>query len=88
MLRVQMVSGEEVAAVSAEPAEELRTVWALKHRLRRLKSFPVCVQEFVHDGCRLDDKSTLQVPMDVQLVLKKFQAPDPLAFVELRDAAG
>ena len=89
MLRVWRVSGEELATIPAEIAEELGSIWALKHRLRIKNGLPVCLQQLVHmhNGCRLDDAAKPRAPMDMQLVLLS-QARGFDASRELLEAAG
>ncbi|CAE7366345.1 ANKRD17, partial [Symbiodinium sp. CCMP2456] len=83
MLRVWQISGVELAAI---PAEELSDVLALKQHLRVRKGLPVCLQELLHDGIRLQDSNKLGAPMDVQLVLLSL-AKGLEAAQELREAA-
>ena len=70
MLRVWSASGQELAEMTVDGfMNGLATVMALKHHLRRLYGFPVCQQQIVHGGSCLDDHSTLNPPIDVQLVI-------------------
>ena len=83
MLRVWQISGVELAAI---PAEELSDVLALKQHLRVRKGLPVCLQELLHDGVRLQDSVKLRAPMDIQLGLLSL-AKGLEAAQELREAA-
>ena len=41
----------------------------LKHELRKLHCFPVCMQELLHNDNSLADWTALEAAMDLQLVL-------------------
>ncbi|CAE7222182.1 ANK1 [Symbiodinium sp. CCMP2456] len=71
MIRVFMASGEELIAA---PVEELGDVRTLKTRLAGLCSVPRFRQKLLclSDGTSLADWSTLDEPMDLQLVLLPF----------------
>ena len=62
MLRVWSVSGQPVCTT----AEELDDVRALKQQLRWVHGFPLCLQQLMHEGHRLDDtaKLTLHSPWE------------------------
>ena len=67
MLRVWRISGEELATLTQE---ELSDVAALKLHLRKLHGLPVCIQELVHRSTVLQDAAVLEVPLELQLLLK------------------
>ena len=66
MLRLFRVSGEELAAMSTEDLED---VSALKHHLRSLYGFPLCLQQLLHENATLKNGDQLCASMDVQIVL-------------------
>ena len=65
-LRVWGLSGEELATLDVG---ELSDVRALKHHLRRIYGFPVCLQQLLHGETTLLDAAKLSKPMDIQLIL-------------------
>ncbi|CAE7828991.1 unnamed protein product [Symbiodinium sp. CCMP2456] len=86
MLRVQSISGEEIAAL---PAEGFRNVLELKRHLRKLHGFAVCLQQLVCDGKCLPDEEPI-VPEDLQLVVASVisQEQHDDAGMELLSATG
>ena len=66
MHRIFRPSGEELAVTSME---EVRDVKELKAALRSLYSFPLCLQQLLHNGSILDDSAKLTTPIDMELVL-------------------
>ncbi|CAE7168496.1 ANK1 [Symbiodinium microadriaticum] len=85
MIRVFMASGEELIAA---PVEELSDVRTLKTRLAGLCSVPRFRQKLLlSDGTSLADWSTLDQPMDLQLVLLPFGYASSEQAQELIDMA-
>ena len=71
MLRVCGISGAELASLAGvELTEELRDVRGLKLHLRKLHGFRVCLQELLDGSRMLEDAVKLEVPGDLQLLLK------------------
>ena len=67
MLRVCSIAGEELASVSTQ---EVKYISALKHMLRRLHGFPLCMQRLLSDtGSILNDSLKLEGDAEIQLVL-------------------
>ena len=67
MLRVRMLSGEEVASV---PVVEVIDVRSLKQRLTGLHGMPNRFRQRLFScGNPLDDSATLSSPLDLELVL-------------------
>mmetsp|Transcript_10078 Transcript_10078/g.24362 ORF Transcript_10078/g.24362 Transcript_10078/m.24362 type:complete len:332 (+) Transcript_10078:82-1077(+) len=73
MIRVSMLSGGELAAVSMEDIDGTKKVRSLKCHLRSRHDVPLCIQQLVdrETGCILDDAMTLNAPCDVLLVMLK-----------------
>ena len=81
MLRVRMMSGEEVASM---PVVEPRDVKALKHQLNQLHGLPARFrQRLFHCGNPLDDSVNLDSPVELELVLLTFSASTPMQVDEL-----
>ncbi|CAE7675451.1 ANKRD17, partial [Symbiodinium sp. CCMP2456] len=74
MLRVRMISGEEVASIPLEEfREEPCDVKSLKQRLCQLKEMPPRFrQRLLLQGQTLEDTANLASPMDLELVLMPF----------------
>ena len=91
MLRVFKASGEEalVIALTDLPAEELPLrVLDIKRRLHCLVGQPRFKQRLVRsDGQMLADDVVLQGPMDVQLILRPFEASSRDQIQQLQHAA-
>ena len=84
MLRLWKISGEELPNIDKEG---LRNVKGLKLRLRELHGFPVCLQQLLCDGRRLENSASLDLVADVQLVLLPVSgAPRLQVSDELHDA--
>ena len=69
MLRIRMVSGEELATI---PVEEVSSVRALKRRLQQLHGLPPMFrQRLLLQGSskKLDDDDKVDLPMDLELVV-------------------
>ena len=66
MLHIWRPSGEELTAVSSEDFEDVR---ALKEHLCEVYSFPVYLQQLLHDTDLLKDDAKLKASMNLQLVL-------------------
>ena len=66
MLRLWKISGEELPNIDKEGLENVK---GLKLRLRALHGFPVCLQQLLCDGRRLENSASLELVRDVQLVL-------------------
>ncbi|CAE7218269.1 ankrd46, partial [Symbiodinium pilosum] len=49
--------------------EEISDVLSLKASLRRRHGYPLCVQQFLHNGICLDNSTELNAPVGLQLVL-------------------
>ena len=74
MLRVRMVSGQQLTSLSVE---EVGNVRELKRRLHRLHGFPPRFQQrLILDGASLDDADELASPMDLDLVVLSFSDDD------------
>ena len=72
MLRVRMLSGEEVDRL---PVGELSDVKELKLRLHQLHGLPTRFrQRLLRDGKCMDDSVMLDSPMDLDLVLLAYSA--------------
>ena len=71
MLRLWKVSGEELACMTLEDLGDEGTVRVLKRYLRVRHSFPVSLQQLLHNGSRLEDDEILVCPMDIQVVLSQ-----------------
>ena len=70
MLRITLLSGEEVASL---PLTELSDVKALKHRLHQQHGLPPRFrQRLLHDGHTLDDAVKLDTAMDLQVLIVAF----------------
>ena len=66
MLRIWQMSGQELPAGSMEEISDVRE---LKASLRSLYSFPMCMQQLLHNGINLDNSTKLDAPIDLQLAL-------------------
>ena len=71
MLRVWRLSGEQLASV---PTEELTDGKALKRHLQVQCGLSRFRQELLHNGTVLNDETSLQSPLDLQLVLLPFSS--------------
>ena len=70
MLRIRMLSGEEVASV---PVDQLSNARALKQQLNRMHDLPTRFrQRLFLDGNPLDDSAQLASPIELQLVLLSY----------------
>ena len=68
MLRVRMLSGEEVASL---PVAEVSNVRNLKRRLHQLHGLPPRFrQRLLLQGANLDDDDIFDSPLDLDLVLQ------------------
>ena len=72
MIRVWRLSGQQLAACSAE---EFTDAAALKEHLCKLCGFPVYLQQLLQDGNALGDGAELDAPMDLQVVLLTIPCP-------------
>ncbi|OLP87712.1 Ankyrin repeat domain-containing protein 50 [Symbiodinium microadriaticum] len=85
MLRIRMLSGEEVAAM---PVEELRDVKELKQQLNRLHGLPTRFrQRLFVCGTLLDDSAPLDLLMELELVLLSYSATSQTQTEELVTAS-
>ena len=85
MLRVRMLSGEEVASL---PVEEVSNVLELKRRLHQLHGLPPRFrQRLLLQGANLDDAHTFDSPLDLDLVLQPFSSVCQTQLDELLPAA-
>ena len=85
MLRIRMLSGEEVAGM---PVEELNDVKELKQQLNRLHGLPTRFrQRLFVCGSPLDDSAPLDSPMDLELVLLSYSATSETQAEELTTAS-
>ncbi|CAE7354943.1 AKT1 [Symbiodinium pilosum] len=84
MLRVWLTSGEEVASL---PVENLTDVKNLKLHLQGLCGLTRFRQRLLHEGVPLYDTVTLDVPMDLQLVLLPFTDASDSDMFEMTAAA-
>ena len=72
MLRIRMLSGEEVESI---PVGELSDVKELKLHLHRLHGLPTRFrQRLLRGGNPMDDSVMLDSPMDLDLVLLTYSA--------------
>ena len=70
MLRVTMLSGEQVVSI---PVMELTDVRSLKQQLHRLHNFPTRFrQRLLHDGSPLGDDAKLDSITDLELLLLSY----------------
>ena len=70
MLRIRMLSGEEVASV---PVDQLSNARALKQQLNRMHALPTRFrQRLFLDGNPLDDSALLASPMELELLLLSY----------------
>ena len=73
MLRVRLLSGEELTSL---PLTELSDVRALKQRLHQQHGLPPRFrQRLLQEGQSLDDSVKLDAPMDLQVVTVAFSDP-------------
>ena len=73
MLRIRMVSGEEVASMAVD---RLSNVRALKEQLNRFHDLPTRFrQRLLLDGNPVDDSAQLVSPMSCKLVLPSYCMP-------------
>ena len=71
MLRITLLSGEELASL---PLRQLSDVKALKQRLHEQHGLPPRFrQRLLHEGKALDDAVRLDVAMDLQAVVLPFR---------------
>ena len=85
MLRVRMISGEEVAHM---PVEELSDARALKRQLNRSHGLPVRFrQRLFLGGNLLDDTVQLDSSMELELVLLPYSMTSRAEAKELADAS-
>ncbi|CAE7237939.1 ANKHD1 [Symbiodinium natans] len=75
MIRVRSLSGEVLAAA---PADDLRSVGAVKCHLRTLYSYPVCLQQLLEDERVLEDSALLDGSLDLQLVMLSDLGPEQM----------
>ena len=61
MLRICKISGQELPALSTEKIRDIRD---LKRELFNLYGFPICVQQLLHKGNRLDESTKLDLLQD------------------------
>ena len=61
MLRIRKISGHELPAVSTA---NIRDICDLKRELRKMHGFPVCLQQLLHKGSRLDNSTKRDVLQD------------------------
>ena len=67
MLRIRMLSGDEVTSI---PVEEVGSVRDVKQRLHRLHGFPPRFrQRLILQGSNLDDAEILDSPRDLELLV-------------------
>ena len=71
MLRIWRMSGQELPAVATAGISD---VWDVKAELRSLHGFPLCMQQLLHRGQILDNSTTLDGPIDLQLVLLRLSS--------------
>ncbi|CAE7379924.1 HERC1, partial [Symbiodinium pilosum] len=74
MLRICLISGQELPAISTKNICDIRD---LKRELRNLHCFPVCLQQLLHRRSSLDDSTKLAVLQDGNS-LDKSAKPDVL----------
>ena len=73
MLRIALLSGEDVASI---PVTELSDVRALKQRLHQEQGLPPRFrQRLLHEGMNLGDAFQLDLPMDLEIVILAFGVP-------------
>ncbi|CAE7042169.1 ANKRD50 [Symbiodinium sp. CCMP2592] len=85
MLRITLLSGEELASL---PLTELSDVKALKQRLHQQHGLPPRFrQRLLHDGNPLDDDFQLDTEMDLQAVIAALNATSEKESSELCEAA-
>ena len=85
MLRVTMLSGEQVASI---PVMELSDVRSLKQRLHRLHNFPTRFrQRLLHEGSPLGDDAKLDSIADLELLLLSYHPTSQSQADELVTAA-
>ncbi|CAE7942505.1 unnamed protein product [Symbiodinium sp. KB8] len=85
MLRIRMLSGEDVASI---PVGEVIDVRAMKQRLNALHGLPNRFrQRLICQGSPLDDSATLSSPADLELVLLPHSDATETQVVELVTAA-
>ncbi|OLQ11111.1 Ankyrin repeat domain-containing protein 50 [Symbiodinium microadriaticum] len=86
MLRITLLSGEEVASL---PLTELSDVKALKQRLHQQHGMPPRFrQRLLHDGSTLGDDVKLETAMDLQILIVDFDKAAEVLRLDLYDAAG
>ena len=86
MLRITLLSGEEVASL---PLTELSDVKALKQRLHQQHGMqPRFRQRLLHDGSTLGDDVKLDSAMDLQILIVDFDKAAEVLRLDLYDAAG
>ncbi|CAE7578224.1 unnamed protein product, partial [Symbiodinium sp. CCMP2456] len=86
MLRVTLLSGEEVTSL---PLTELSDVKALKQRLHQQHGLPPRFrQRLLHEDSTLGDDVQLDSAMDLQLLIVDFDKGAEVVRLDLYDAAG
>ena len=84
MLRIRMLSGEEVTTM---PVEEVGSVREVKQRLHQLHGLPPRFrQRLIFQGTNLDDADKLDSPLDLILVVLSYSSPSQTEGKELTDA--
>ena len=66
MFHVWQISGQELPAISRDWISQVQD---LKDSLRRLHGFPMCMQRLLHNGIRLNNRTKIDPPLDLQLIL-------------------
>ncbi|CAE7946391.1 Kidins220 [Symbiodinium sp. KB8] len=85
MLRIALLSGEDVTSI---PVAELSDVRALKQRLHQEHGLPPRFrQRLLHEGMNLGDAFRLDLPMDLEIVILAFSKASYSQRKELGDAA-
>ena len=74
MLRIRKISGHELPALSTE---KIRDIHDLKRELFNLYGFPICLQQLLHKGTRLDNTTKIDVLQDANSLDDSSQ-PDAL----------
>eukprot|EP00439_Symbiodinium_sp_Y106_P000889 s5357_g1.t1 len=90
MLRIRMVSGTDIVALSdeelADAVEEDQTVRGLKTHLQSLLGLPRFRQRLLCEGSIMRDDAGLYVPLCLQLVLLNYCKPDAPRLAEFKTA--
>ncbi|CAE7540643.1 ANKEF1 [Symbiodinium natans] len=91
MLRIRMVSGTDIVALSEDELADLFTeqdqvVRGLKRHLQSLLGLPRFRQRLLHEGSILRDDAGLYVPLCLQLVLLNFCIPEAPLLAEFTRA--